>query len=120
MTDWTQTTNTIDYGIKQVSENGNTTKVTLERIGRMPMPLDVVVTYKDGSQELFYVPQTLLRWSKPNESGIKRTDLEGWDWAYPTYDFTINSQKSNIKSIAIDNSGLLADVNRENNIYFKK
>lgn len=120
LTDWTQTTNTIDYGIKQVSENGNTTKVTLERIGRMPMPLDVVVTYKDGSQELFYVPQTLLRWSKPNESGIKRTDLEGWDWAYPTYDFTINSQKSNIKSIAIDNSGLLADVNRENNIYFKK
>jgi len=120
LTDWTQTTNTIDYGIKQVSENGNTTKVTLERIGRMPMPLDVVVTYEDGSQELFYVPQTLLRWSKPNESGIKRTDLEGWDWAYPTYDFTINSQKSNIKSIAIDNSGLLADVNRENNIYFKK
>lgn len=120
LTDWTQTTNTIDYGIKQVSENGNTTKVTLERIGRMPMPLDVVVTYEDGSQELFYVPQTLLRWSKPNETGIKRTDLEGWDWAYPTYDFTINSQKSNIKSIAIDNSGLLADVNRENNIYFKK
>ncbi len=120
LVDWTQTTNTIDYGVKQVTENGNTTKVTLERIGRMPMPLDVTVTYEDGSQELFYIPQTLLRWSKPNESGMKRTDLEGWDWAYPTFDFTINTQKSNIKSIVIDNSGLMADVNRENNVYFKK
>ncbi len=120
LTDWTQTTNTIDYSIKQVSESGNATKVTLERIGRMPMPLDVVITYEDGSQELFYIPQTLLRWSKPNEIGMKRTDLEGWDWAYPTFDFIINTQKSNIKSIVIDNSGLLADVSRENNVYFKK
>lgn len=119
LTDWTQTTNTIDYAVKQVTENNNETKVTLERIGRMPMPLDVMVTYEDGSQELFYIPQTLLRWSKPNESGIKRTDLEGWDWAYPTFDFVIAKNKSQIKNIQIDPNGLMADVNRDNNSYKK-
>lgn len=119
LTDWTQTTNTIDYAVKQVTENNNETKVTLERIGRMPMPLDIKVTFEDGSQELFYIPQTLLRWSKPNESGIKRTDLEGWDWAYPTFDFIITKNKSQIKSIQIDPNGLMADVNRDNNNYKK-
>lgn len=119
LTDWTQTTNTIDYAVKQVTENNNETKVTLERIGRMPMPLDVMVIYEDGSQELFYIPQTLLRWSKPNESGIKRTDLEGWDWAYPTFDFVIAKNKSQIKNIQIDPNGLMADVNRDNNSYKK-
>ena len=29
LTDWTQTTNTIDYGIKSVTENGEKTAVTL-------------------------------------------------------------------------------------------
>jgi hypothetical protein len=36
---WTQTTNTIDYGIK-VTENAGQTKVVLEQNGRMPMPID--------------------------------------------------------------------------------
>jgi hypothetical protein len=43
LVDWTQTTNTIDYGIKAVTENGNQTTVSLERIGRMPMPIDLLV-----------------------------------------------------------------------------
>ncbi|MEL0201118.1 MAG: M1 family metallopeptidase, partial [Flavobacteriaceae bacterium] len=36
LTDWTQTTNTIDYGIKEVEEAGEKTTVYLERIGLMP------------------------------------------------------------------------------------
>jgi hypothetical protein len=43
--------NTIDYGIK-VTENGQT-KVVLERIGRMPMPIDLQVEYSDGTTESF-------------------------------------------------------------------
>ncbi|WP_395046935.1 M1 family metallopeptidase [Flavobacterium sp.] len=119
LNDWTKTTNTIDYGIKSVEDSGENTKVTLERIGRMPMPLDILVTYEDGSQESFYIPQTLMRWTKENQNPtIKRTVLEGWDWAYPTFDFKIDT-KSSIKNITIDPSGLMADVNRENNIFKK-
>lgn len=117
LNDWTKTTNTIDYGIKTVEDMVSYTRVTLERIGRMPMPLDILVTYEDGTQELFYVPQTLMRWSKPNELALKRTELQGWDWAYPTYTLNLQIEKRKISSIVIDPSGLMADVNKENNTY---
>ncbi len=120
LTEWTKTTNTIDYGIKAVDENGKTTKVTLERIGRMPMPLDIMITYEDGTQESFYVPQTLMRWTKENPfPNVNRTVTEGWDWAYPTFEFTINKEKGNIKSIVIDPKELMADINKTNNSYSK-
>jgi hypothetical protein len=48
---------------------------------------------------------------------IKRTVLGDWAWAYPTYEFNIPKSKTNIKKITIDPSGLMADVNRGNNVY---
>ncbi|MEB3801179.1 M1 family metallopeptidase [Flavobacterium columnare] len=117
LTEWTKTTNTIDYAIKEVVEEKQATKVTLERLGRTPMPIEITVSYENGTQELYYIPQTAMRWSKPNESNLKRNDLESWDWAYPTYDFTIPSLKQNIKAIMIDAKGEMADIKRENQIY---
>ena len=117
--DWTLTTNTIDYTIRTVKEEENSTKVTLERKGRMPMPLDIIVEYFDGTKEFFYIPNTLMRWEKPNPyTGIKTTVLKGWDWAYPTYTFDL--AQINIKSITIDPSGLMADVNKEDNVFVRK
>ncbi len=120
--DWTLTTNTIDYGFKDVSEiNSSTTKVVLERKGRMPMPLDIIVEYSDGTKEFFYIPNTLMRWEKPNPSpGIKRTVLKGWDWAYPTFTFEIPKSISAIKSITIDPENKMADIIKEDNISPKK
>ncbi len=120
LTEWTKTTNTVDYGFKSVEDLVTTTKVTLERIGRTPMPLDIIVTYNDGTQESFYIPATLMRWTKENPyPNMNRTVLEDWDWAYPTFEFTINKEKDKIKSIVIDPSELMADVNRGNNSYIK-
>lgn len=117
LVDWTQTVNTIDYGIKNVATNGNEAKVTLERIGRMPMPIDLMVVYDDDSSESFYIPNTLMRWNKENPyPQIKRTVLEGWDWAAPTYGFTFDTQGKKIKTVVIDPSELMADVNKENNV----
>jgi hypothetical protein len=118
LNEWAQTTNTIDYGIKEVALETNT-KVTLVRKGRMPMPLDIIVEYTDGSKEFFYIPNTLMRWEKPNPySQINSTVLKGWDWAYPTYSFEIS--KTNIKSITIDPEQHMADINREDNVFVKK
>jgi hypothetical protein len=117
LTDWTQTTNTIDYGIKEIAENGNNTTVTLERIGLMPMPLDLKVVYTDGTEELIYIPLQMMRWEKPAEGNSSRTMAKDWAWAYPTYDLTINKPKAEISKIVIDESGLMADINRENNVY---
>jgi len=116
--DWTQTTNTIDYGLQEVTvqPTGNT-KVVLERIGLMPMPIDIDVTYEDGSQEQFYVPLQMMRGEKVNPySEIKRTVLKDWAWAYPTYEFEIANGKK-VKSMIIDASKRMADINAENNSF---
>jgi len=114
--EWTQTTNKIDYGIKDINENNNSTTVTLERIGRIPMPMDILVEYTDGSQESFYIPLRMMSFEKENPNqGLKRTTLADWAWAFPTYNLSINRPKNSIKKITIDPSGLMADVKKENN-----
>lgn len=118
LTDWTQTTNTIDYGIKEVSAVETNTKVTLERIGLMPMPLDILVVYNDGSRETFYAPLQMMRGEKENPyEGVERTVIKDWPWAYPSYEFEIQKPMSSIQAIVIDPSQLMADVNLENNVW---
>ncbi len=118
LTDWTQTTNTIDYGIKEVKEDGNSSKITLERIGRMPMPIDVLVEYTDGTKESYYIPLRMMSFEKENPNpAIKRTVLSDWTWAQQTYEFSISKSKTTIKKISIDPSGLMADVKQEDNSY---
>ncbi|MFA0961486.1 M1 family metallopeptidase [Roseivirga sp. BDSF3-8] len=114
---WLSTTNSIDYGISDVNEAGNKTEVVLERIGKMPMPIDVVVTYTDGSKELFYMPLQIMRGEKNETMGLKRTTLEDWPWVYPYYSISINKPKSQIESIEIDPTERLADINKENNLW---
>ena len=113
LTDWTKTTNTIDYAIKTVAEN----IITLERVGRMPMPIDILVEYQDGSKDSFYIPLRMMNFEKENpDLTVKRTVLKDWAWAYPTYDFTISPDKK-IKKITLDSSELMADIKRDNNVY---
>lgn len=115
--DWTQTTNTIDYSIKNVEMSEGMTHVTLERIGLMPMPIDVYVLYEDGSQESFYIPLRMMHGEKSNPyPTLKRTVLADWAWAYPTYDFSFKNSKK-VKNILIDASQLMADVDPSNNIF---
>jgi Peptidase family M1 domain len=123
LTDWTQTTNTIDYGIKNVesaTDGVQKTGVSLERIGRMPMPIDILVEYTDGTQESFYIPLRMMSFVKENPNpAIKRTILTDWAWANPNYFFEIRKSKTGIKKITIDESGLMADVQRDNNVFPK-
>ncbi|MGB6153322.1 MAG: M1 family metallopeptidase [Pricia sp.] len=120
LTDWTQTTNTIDYGIKEVVADSGKTKVQLVRNGLMPMPLDILVVYEDDTKETFYAPLRMMRGEKDNPyPQIDRTVLEDWPWASPTYDFTINKPMESIKAIVIDPSQLMADVKQEDNVWQK-
>lgn len=117
LTDWTQTTNTIDYSLA-VNEDGDKTKVVLTRIGRMPMPIDIMVAYTDGTQESFYIPLNMMHFAKDNPyPKLKRTLLGEWDWGHQTYEFTLNKAKSALRVVVIDPAELMADVNKENNAY---
>ncbi len=118
LTDWAQTTNTIDYGLIAVKEDGNKTAITLERIGRMPMPIDVLVEYTDDTKESFYIPLRMMSFEKENPNpAIKRTVLSDWTWANQSYEFSISKNKTTIKKLTIDPSGLMADVKQADNSY---
>ncbi|MBP6759558.1 MAG: M1 family metallopeptidase [Flavobacterium sp.] len=118
LTDWAETTNTIDYGIKEVKGKDDKTLITLERIGRMPMPIDLLVEYTDGTKEIFYIPLRMMSFEKENPyPEIKRTVLSDWAWASPTYEFSLSKSRSSIKKITIDPSGLMADVKQVDNSF---
>ncbi len=112
---WMNTTHTIDYAVENVIEEDGKSIVTLKRNGKMPMPMDIYVTFKDGTKKIFYAPLSIMRGEKENESDLDREILNDWSWTHPTYTFSIDTPLSSIQSVEIDESGYLADVDRENN-----
>ncbi len=113
---WINTTKRIDYGIGNITEKEGSSLIDLNRVGEFPMPIDLVVTYKDGGKELLYISVNELLGNKPVEdASIKRTVLEAWPWVNPSYTLKINKKMSEIESIEIDPSQRMADVNRKNN-----
>lgn len=118
---WVNTLETIDYGIQQAQEVDGKTLVQLRRLGNMPMPIDLVVTFSDGRQELYYIPLREMYGSKSETpTGMVRTDVEPWPWTHATYVVEIPASLSSISEMEIDPSGRMADVDRKNNTWTYK
>lgn len=81
----------------------------------MPMPVDVLLTFKDGTQELHYMPLNLQYGEKPAESAVVRTIHTEWKWTHPDYSFETSRPIKDLRSIEIDPSQRMADVNKTNN-----
>ena len=117
LTDWTQTTNRIDYAIEAVNATEKGTEIHLERKELMPMPQEVLIQFKDGSMDLHYIPISLMRGEKENTYDLPWTQEKDWTWANPKYSFTIDQPKENIEAIVLDPSNLMADIDKSNNYY---
>ena len=120
LTDWTQTIKTIDYGIKSVEGDETKTIIKIERIGSMPMPLEILVNFKDKPSEVHYIAIPLMRGEKQNPYKTKWTVHKDWPWAHTEYELIIDHPKNKIKDIFIDPSYYMADTNRDNNAYFNQ
>jgi Peptidase family M1 domain len=117
---WVNTLNTIDYSIKSVEkEDRKSTKITIERVGRMAMPLDIVVTYKDGDKETFYAPLETMRGEKPAEGKEERTTLPDHRYTDKVFSFEIPEKMKKIVKIEIDPTRRMADIDYANNIWEK-
>ena len=112
---WIRTTKTIDYGIRSVTQEGSGTKVLLEKIGKVPMPIDLTVNLKNGNSKNYHIPLSMLLGHKP--LGKETTLLSNWPWVNPYYSFEIKEEKEEIVSIEIDPSYFMADTDRSNNTY---
>lgn len=112
---WVNSTKTIDYGLNDIQVSGQAALVSIQRIGKFPMPIEVLVTYKDGTSELHYMPLDLMLGGKVQEGAIKQINHAAWKWTHPTYSFETTQPLSALKSIEIDPSHRLPDINRSNN-----
>ncbi|MCV9386595.1 M1 family metallopeptidase [Reichenbachiella ulvae] len=112
---WVKTTKSIDYGITQVYESKGKTNIHLQRVGEMPMPIDVKVTKKDGTETTYNIPLSLMRGAKPLAEEAER--LTNWPWVYPYYTFEIEVPLDDIKTIEIDPEQYNADMDLKNNVY---
>jgi len=113
---WINTTKTIDYGIDSAWQEGNKTKIRLINNGKMPMPIDLLLTFKNGKKALHYIPMYLMFGEKPVELGTApRTVEQPWKWTHPTYTIELNGKLSDLTWIEIDPTHRMADVNEKNN-----
>ena len=113
---WINSTKTIDYNIDSLWEEGGKTKVRMSRIGLMPMPIDLQITFKDGTKELHYVPMNLMYGIKSDEDpAIPRIVYEPWKWTHSTYTIETTRKLAEFAVVEIDPSLRLADVERKNN-----
>jgi hypothetical protein len=112
---WVNSTKTIDYGLNDIQVSGNAALISIQRVGKFPMPIEVVVTYKDGSSELHYIPLDLMLAGKEQEGSMKQINHPEWKWTHPTYTFESTQPIGAIKSIEIDPSQRMPDINRSNN-----
>jgi aminopeptidase N len=118
---WVGTINTIDYGIKSVVSSSSKTELIIERVGDMPMPVDLVVTLNDNSTINYQIPLEIMRGEKSAKEGYSELKTElAWPWVYPTYKLVLDEKFTDIKSIEIDPSNRMADVDRGNNLYPSK
>ncbi len=114
---WCHTTKTIDYAIDSLWEEEGLTKIRLKRIGQMPMPIDLRITFRDGSTAMHYVPLNLMYGAKKAEQpGEPFVVHEEWRWTHPTYTVTFRERLLSISKVEIDPSKRMADVDQRNNL----
>lgn len=113
---WVNTTKTIDYAIDSLWEEGGKSKIRIKRIGEMPMPVDVVITFKDGTKQLHYIPMYLMFGAKQNEdSSVPAKVYPSWKWTHPTYTIEFDKRLVDLTTVEIDPTQRMADVDRRNN-----
>jgi hypothetical protein len=111
------TTKTIDYAIDSLWEENGESKIRVKRTGQMPMPIDIQLTFKDGSTALHYIPLNLMYGEKPAENDKQERQVyEAWRWTDPTFIISFKQKIATLVKVEIDPSKRMADIDRRNNV----
>ena len=111
---WVKTTHHIDYSLETKKKDDGKISLSVNRIGKIPMPIEIEVLYEDLSTDIYYIPLSIMRGEKDN-SNNKFILLEDWEWVNESYQIDLDDSDKKIKKIEINPSGKLADVDKTNN-----
>lgn len=106
-------THVVDYGIAGVDFDaaaGQTT-IHLEKIGGMPMPTTVAVTYADGSTSRHFIPLRMMRGAVVPDGCTAASD---WPWVDPKFALVVTGEAV---AVDLDPDGYIADVDDANDHY---
>ena len=112
---WVYSTKTVDYAIDSLYEVDGKTQIRLRRVGLMPMPIDLQISFADSTEEIHYIPLDLMYGVKPMENPTQRVVHGRWNWTHEVYTLECNRKLADIRLIEIDPSQRMADINRSNN-----
>lgn len=113
---WINTTKHIDYGIDSVWQMNDAINIRLKKIAEIPMPVDLLVIYKNGKQEWHNIPMDLMFGNKQSDISIGNFVVEKeWNWTNLTYTFSVKGNLQNVSTIEIDPTQRMADIDRKNN-----
>jgi hypothetical protein len=105
---WINSTHVTDYKIDTLIKN----ELYLSRIGEIPMPLEILVTKKDGKKDMYYIPLVLMRGEKKADASFDQYyALADWPWANKTYKIDLKCPKDKISKIEINPDNRIIDVN---------
>ena len=113
---WINSTHHPDYAIYAVEPaDDDQYKIILVKDGVMPMPLDVEVTYADGTSELFNIPLRIMRGEKQKDGDRTFSYSPDWPWTHPVYTLVVDKA---ILEIKVDPDHRMTDTDRNNNVWF--
>ena len=104
-----------DVQLDSVSVIDNNNVIHMQRIGRMPMPLDLLITYEDGSEQWHHIPLVMMHGVKEKDGDKSFQYHKAWPWTHPTYDLVLPKGASSIKKVEIDPTARMHDLNLSNN-----
>ncbi len=107
-----------DYSISAVYEKDGKTFIQINRIGELPMPLDIAIETNSGTQ-YHYIPLDLMRGNKStltfgNNTATIHAD---WPWVYRSYTLELSIPLSTVKKVTIDPSTWMADIEPVDNTW---
>jgi len=118
---WMETTKKIDYkilpykSIKSKVANKYAYEIRLKRVGDMQMPIDLTIRDVKNIEQNYLVPNTYFT---KNENQTNLKTWKGWGLLNQTFKDTVYLDNK-IRSVQIDKTQRLADVNRMDNVRVK-
>ncbi|MEP6674867.1 MAG: M1 family metallopeptidase [Ferruginibacter sp.] len=110
------TSKKIDYKIDSLWEENGISKIRLKRIGEMPMPIDLQLTFKDGTVETHNIPLDIMFGNKSAETKDQQFIVHPeWEWTHPYYIVDFKHKLTDLKIAEIDPGKRMADIDRKNN-----
>ena len=105
----------VDYAVDSVyRSSGRQSEIIIERVGNMPVPIEVVVMSKSGRRLHYLIPIDLQRGHAPVSN---KTVLSDWPWVNPTYTIQVPIAFEDISRAEVDPEYHYSEADKSNNIY---